>query len=630
MIYFVKKQLPDNSKRAYTTIRQKLFTTQGEIMIFKVMCWGILILGGILLLIPTSLDAQAVNLSNSEQLEDFLPESTLAAMVIPHFPATSEKLRHSLTTLASIQPLQPALHRFTTWLQECADPSGFPFSDFRSIFQATVAIALLDIGIVDNTQSISLAFPEILFAAEITDSKTTLQHLLEKIIRQDLQFRTPALEFRSNMVQGVRLWIVSNAQFQFAYTFLDHVFLLTTNPDFLQHVIAYRQHSGYDESSDMFIPLHKAEGYRSIHQAIAHDAHDVRVYINIRQLWQKLHTVYHQQCLPLSVSATQRNSLLCEPPPLRSLTWLCSLHENGGHERTFWEMDAQETPPPSSNWTFWPELQAMENGYLISDRLIPSNVLYYRAWQFDSSGWWRRWKRYFDLFLPASSQEEISRQIQQLEQTLGRQVESEILSAFGNEMAIACYDPSRWLHMRGQKASSENFPCSLMIRLRQREPIEHLIQSIAAIPVSSITVQDIPVYQLDFSGTMTPIKLYTAFIQDFLTITSSQRSLQQILTVAQQGGSLASLSEYTALSALCPETCYAKSYFNLRYFLQRADLLPTSVSATVPTLPDSINGILSVTTRTPLGVLTESFSAIGGTAIGTGIVLFCALTLWGW
>jgi hypothetical protein len=107
----------------------------------------------------------------------------------------------------------------------------------------------------------------------------------------------------------------------------------------------------------------------------------------------------------------------------------------------------------------------MENGYLISDRLVPGNVLYYRAWQFDSSGWWRRWKRYFDLLLPASSQEEISRQIQQLEQLLGRRVESEILSAFGNEMAIACYDPSRWLHMREQKVSSENFPCSLMIRL---------------------------------------------------------------------------------------------------------------------------------------------------------------------
>ncbi len=137
-----------------------------------------------------------------------------------------------------------------------------------------------------------------------------------------------------------------------------------------------------------------------------------------------------------------------------------------------------------------------------------------------------------------------------------------------------------------------------MIRLHQREPIEHLIQSIAAF-LFPLPGKIFPrLHQLDFSGTMTPIKLYTAFIQDFDDHKFTTQSATDPYCSSTRRFSCLSVGIYRIISIM-PRHVTRKSLLNLDTFLQRADLLPTSVSATAPTLPDSINGIISVTTRTP-------------------------------
>lgn len=595
--------------------------------------YTLLACGCALLLISLSLEAQSTRALESDVLgingfAHVFPESTLAVMVVPHLHATHERLQHYISTLALIKPLQPFLQSISTRFQEFEDSSGIHLADLGPIFQNSLVIALLDVEIPEMTQNTSWKFPEVLLAAEITHSVEALQYLMEKMIRRHILFRSPAVEFQTKTVREITLWIVSNSQFRFAYTVLDHVFLLSTNPEYLEHLITAQQHSSDKKLFDTFTSLYNTGMYHAIRQSIKEYDHDVRLYVNIRQLWRKLHEAYHGNCIPSSAAEMQKNSLLCIPPPLRSLTWFFSLKEDGGHERIFWEMDCQDDQPASPDCMFWSHLRTRENGHLISDQLIPANILYYRAWQFDSSGWWQHWKRYLGSFLCVSDQEDIALQIQKLEQTLQLRLESDILPAFGHEIAFACYDPSRWLYARGQETSMENFPCILFIRVDQQERIEHLIQAMAAISLSKITIQGMPVYQLDFPGNIAPIRLYATFIHDFLAITSSQRGLQQIISVDQVGGSLASLPEYAALSALFAKECYAKSYFNLRYFLQGANLLQVSSDRKAIALPSFLTGLLAVTTRVSSGMLTESFSTVGGTVIGTGVIVWCILSVW--
>lgn len=589
--------------------------------------------GCVLLLISLTLEAQSIHALESDVLgingfAHVFPESTLAVMVVPHLHATNERLQHYISTLALIKSLQPFLQSISIRFQEFEDSSGIHLAALGSIFQNSLVIALLDVEIPEITHNTSWKFPEVLLAAEITNSAETLQYLMERMIRRHILFRSPAVEFQTKTVRGITLWIVSNSQFRFAYTVLDHVFLLSTNPEYLEHLITAQQHSLDEKLFDAFTFLYNADMYHAIRQSIREYDHDVRLYVNIRQLWRKLHEAYHDNCIPSSAAEMQKNSLLCIPPPLRSLTWFFSLKEDGGYERIFWEIDCQDDQPTSPDSMFWSYLQIPENGHLISDQLVPANILYYHAWQFDSSGWWQHWKRYLDSFLCVSDQEDIALQIQKLEQTLQLHLESDILPAFGHEIAIACYDPSRWLYARGQESSMENFPCILFIRVDQQERIEHLIESMAAIPLSKMMIQGTPVYQLDFPGSITTIRLYAAFIHDFLAITSSQHGLQQIISVAQQGGALASLPEYAALSTLFAKECYAKSFFNLRYFLQRADILQTSGVGKSIALPSFLTGLLSVTTRVSSGMLTESFSTLGGSVIGTGVIVWCILHVW--
>ncbi|GAK55434.1 hypothetical protein U27_02268 [Candidatus Vecturithrix granuli] len=602
-------------------------------MNFNMVRCTIFVCGCILLLISSPLEAQPIPALESDALGSsgfarVFPESTLAVMVVPQLQATNEILQHYISTLALIKSLQPFLQSISIGLQKFEDSSGIHLADIGSIFQTSFAIALLDVEIPEMTQNTSWTFPEVALAAEVANSAETLQYLLKRVIHTNIQLPFPSVQFQTRMVHGITLWSVSNSQFRFAYTFLDHVFLLTTNPEYLELLIATRQHSANAKSSNTFKSLYNADVYSLTRQVITQYDHDVCLYVNIHHIWRKLHEAYHEDCTPSPAAETQKDSLLCVPPPLRSLTWLFSLKENGGYERIFWEMNCQDDQPTSPNCMFWSHLQATENGLLISDQLVPANILYYHAWQFDSSGWWQRWKHYLDLFLPVSDREDIDLQIQKLEQTLQLRVEFDILPAFGHEIAIACYDPSRQLYVKGQEASMENFPCILFIQVDQRERIEYLIQSMAAIPLSKNTIQGMSVYQLDFPGNITPIRVYAAFIHDFLTITSSQRGLQQIISVAQQGGSLAFLPDYITLSALFAKECYAKSYFNLRYFLQRADPQHTSAIRKPIALPVFLTGLFSVTTRTSSGMLTESFSTLGGTIVGTGVILWCILNVW--
>lgn len=592
----------------------------------KARC-AMLVFGCVLLWI-LPLNAQSLYVSASEQLECFLPESTLAVMIVPHLHTTRERLQHYISTLAVIKSLQPFLQSLSIRLQEFENFSGIHFADLASIFQTSFAIALLDVEASEPLHHAGWTFPEVLLAAEVTNSVEALQHLLEKVIRRHLLLRTPSVEFQIKTTHEVTLWIVSNSQFQLAYTFLDHIFLLATNPEFLERLIAARQPAGKHKPSNSFTPLFNADVYDSARQAITQYHHDVRLFVNVRQLWRKLHETFHHDCTSSSAAETQKNSLRCVPPPLRSFTWLFSLKEHGGHERIFWEMDCQNDQPTASDCMLWFHLQPPENIHLLSDQRVPANVIYYRAWHFDSSEWWQRWQYCMNSFLADSDQEEFTFQIEKLEQILQLRMDADILPAIGKEIAFACDDPSRWFSVRGQERTLEHFPCFLLIRVNQRERIEHLIQSITAIPLSQTTIQGMPVYQLDVPGNIPPLRLYAAVIDDFLTIASSQRRLQQIISVGQQGGSLASLPEYAALSALFAKECYAKSYLNLRHFLQRAGLLPPSADGKASALPAFLTGFLSITTNGSAGMMTESFSMPGGTLLVTGLILYYVLGLW--
>ena len=122
-----------------------------------------------------------------------------------------------------------------------------------------------------------LKFPGILLAADVTNSGEALQQLLEKVIHRHIQARVPSVEFYLKSVQGIKIWVISNAWFQCAYTFWDQTFLFSTTPEYLERLIIER-------SRDSFRSLWNAHAYHAAREVISRSEHDMRVYLNIAHL----------------------------------------------------------------------------------------------------------------------------------------------------------------------------------------------------------------------------------------------------------------------------------------------------------------------------------------------------------
>lgn len=560
-----------------------------------------------------------------QNLEAFFPPSSLAVLVVPNLKAAGEKLQHYAQTLPSPHPLSTYLENVSFWQDTFERFSGIPLSEAGMIFEGSCALALLDPGQLESVErQHSLLSPPILLAANVSDA-VGVQELLKKIVRNHIQAQVLSVEFHSKTVQGIELWTISNAQFQYAYTFWDQIFLFTTKPEYLERMLRERQCSSRDSGScDTFTSLWNADEYHSARSVISRFDHDIRVHINVVQFRDHLQRLYRQNCATTFFSEYQELFQLAENFPVRSLTWLCSLQEQGGYERLFWEF----VKPEKSGRAEQKPQTVIENDLLVSDQLVPGNVLYYQAKRMNFPIWWQQYKHAIETLLSVTQQEQFSQQLQDLLHTLSLDPEEDIypeediFPALGSEVAIACYDPVRWRQKQRAENSLEHFPCLFLISLHQQTQLEQHLQ---AHTLSKRLVQGIPVYTLELPGALSPISVYGAFIEDFLVISASLQALQPVLTVAQQGGSLASLPDYAQLSASFATHCSGRRYFNLKQFFQRFPRLSQTVTENRGAASVSMTGILSVTTTAPEGVFTESFSTLGGTVLAAVIIALYSL-----
>ena len=136
--------------------------------------------------------------------------------------------------------------------------------------------------------------------------------------------------------------------------------------------------------------------------------------------------------------------------------------------------------------------------------------------------------------------------------------------------------------------------------------------------------RDTTIYAFEISGTTAPITVYAAFVPDFLVLSMSRSVVQEVITVSQQGGTLASSIDYQELSSYFPEQGYAKGYINLRRILRR--LQHTQKMKNIinmfdrPFWAEHLTGMMWMTTIVNAGFLTESFSTIGGIGVGAATI----------
>lgn len=567
----------------------------------------------------------ASSVSASEHLETFLPSSSIAVLTVPNLNSTTEQFRLYAQMLPSINPLSPFLQKISSWGRTFEQSSGIPLAELASIFQTSCAIALFDSETPGNIRPPSLKFPAIFLAADVTNAVEPLQSLLQRVVYNHIQAYVPSVEFHIKTVQGINLWIILNPRFQCAYTFWDQIFLFTTHPEYLEHMLNARRCS-VPTSCAPFKSLWNAEGYHAARNIISGADHDLRVYVNIAQLRNFLQPMYQHYCEPFLTLKFQWFAQFAEFLSGRSLIWLFSLNKQGGHERLFWEFDQAEQIHFKSDISQEP-LPAVTNEILMSDRIVPGNVLYYQAWKINLSLWRQRCKRMIETLLSPNQYAQFSQQIQTLEQALPFDPEEDLLPTLEDEVAIACYDPTRWLHRQTPGASLENFPCLFLLSVRHQERLEQLLNSIPANLRSTTFLRGIQVFTLELPGGIVPLLVYGTFLEDFLIVSLSQQALQPVLAAAQQGGALVSQPDYRTLSASFAQQGIGRSYFNLSYFFRRFDSLHQDAVGKNDSLFASLTGIFSVTTISSSGMLTESFSTFGGTLMGKAIVALWALSL---
>ena len=557
---------------------------------------------------------------HAEILEQYLPENTLAVCVFPDLEHTVMQFQQ--TQLARDMISFPQVQqKFSNLAEEMTQQTGsLSIVDLWKIFHRSFAIAFVDVDSARPFEAPSSR--NIALLADVTDTDETLQYVLQSQLIPDIQAQEPDVEFLVDSIQGIDVYSVANRQFHIYYTFVKNIFILTFDQATLYAILSAKEH------------LLTTLPYRHDIMQNTDDPHEIRVYINLQRLWPKLQSAMQQECASSVSDEFPQILHFLNLYQWRSLFWGFSWKESGGYERlscTIWPEQTRNYPEqdPDLLHTLW----MVGNGPLISDRLLPDNIVYYGATRVNVQEMWLHFSRLSRTSPSLRQREQFNNWVKRIEETLQLDISADILAAFGQEVAVAWFPGKFSLQTPWQHVSLEDIPLLFMVQTRDPQlpdQILHTLSTMVQISPDRTVLQDIPIQSLQIPGKSMAYTLHAAVIEGFLAVSFSKPLIQEVIHVSQHGRSLAEAEHYqTALASLPSQEAYSKGYLNItqvaRLLRQVLDLQPlvsagqheyVALLQEMTRTMEQWPGMMWVTTVVQDGFLTESFSPVGGPVSG--------------
>lgn len=264
---------------------------------------------------------------------------------------------------------------------------------------------------------------------------------------------------------------------------------------------------------------------------------------------------------------------------------------------------------------------------------MPASVVYYQTGSVNLLEIWQHLATLINGSSNPQQIEQFNSWVQSLEDTLHLNLEKDLLSAFDQEIAIACETRELRYKSAREKSAREDFPVFILFQVKDQDGFAHTFQKVSTalqIEPQTEVYQTTEIQSLLLPGKIAPLTVYTAIVKDFCVVSLSRTVLQEVITASQQGNSLATTADYRQLSAYFPASGYAKGYINLkkfagllRNFLNQLDQTEPSgqdqtadLALNLTALAEQFPGMMWMTTVVRDGLLTESFSPVGGTVVG--------------
>lgn len=549
--------------------------------------------------------------------EQLLPDTTLAVCVLPNIETTHGKFVQSSIYQTLLANTSTEIRQlFAAVEQQVERHFGIPLSTFTSFFRKSITLALIDLKNSDDVWP----SPEVVLIADVNASIGTLKNLLETSFVTIIQSQEPTVEFGVESFQGINCYVLSNGQFQLSYAFVGPAFVLSQTLEPLKKIIDLWTNKGKtpSETSTLF---DSALYRRTRDMAQQHD-HEIRFYADVQGIWRTMLPFIRQRCIQPQSPEHHIFLELLDRYDLNAVSGIFSLQQWGGYEQLFWEVAPQHE---STEKTFGllATLANTGNGLLTSAQIVPATILYYGASRIDLTRTWQHLETMVETLLPSQQREMFYSWKFAVENFLQIDLKDDLFPAFGEELALVCHDIGRRNRsFRPSRPTLEDFPWSLFIQVRKKEMIEQVLDLLSR-DISPNRDQEISIQSIEIPWLIMPVTVYATFVQDFFVLSLSQSVIQEIINV-YQGNSLASGTDYRALSSYFPTQEYAKGYINLRRVLRALQVImnyPEENSIEFPFLLEQPTGMMWVTTVLKGGFLTESRSPIGGLVTG-------AATLW--
>jgi hypothetical protein len=233
--------------------------------------------------------------------------------------------------------------------------------------------------------------------------------------------------------------------------------------------------------------------------------------------------------------------------------------------------------------------------------------------------------------------EQFNSWMKRIEDAFQLDLEKEFLIAIDQEIAFASYAGEFRSSAARTSPSLEDFPGFVLFKVNNKEMLERALQKI----ITSLQIEsrkeiykNTEIQSLNIPGQVAPFTVYTAFVKDFLLVSVSRTMLQEIITVSQQGRSLATAEDYRKLSEHFPIRGYSKGYINIKESSELVRRFLNQINQTNPSfqqdtsaltleltnLTEQLPGMMWMTTVVSDGFLTESLSPVGGTVTGIALV----------
>ena len=569
----------------------------------------------------TALPISSRPLRHHEQFFRFLPEETVAALLIPD---PKRSLQHLAQNPAISRILTTTQQRsrfarnslFFRWFEILAgadSQSPVRRADIFEKLQRIGVIALLD-SAERQINSTSSHLPcDLVILADVGRNDEFPAWLLENVF-PTLQTVNAEAEFSVYEYHGETVYRIQSPDFQIYYTMIEHTFLASLNRNALQRLIIQSQQEDGSSIARDFVA------------AVEHSADaDIVLAFRLSEIWPSIQSWLQAACPSsnaLNAAAMLLPGILQQP----LATWDLTLSETLLTEklRVWYPHESNQDAGPIVDQNSAVPSTLIQNRPFISDRFVAEQVLYYGARHIDLPTWWQRIETLMQALPEAPPTHAIALWRTYLETVLQKPLATLFADIGTVEIGIAWYSRKR-LQRRPRRADSLNrLPLLLIIQADAYVEIAHALQRISdafdlAPSRASFQKIDILAYHVPFFGT--PQTLFHAAINDVLLFSWSDELIRDSIRSVRYGQSLAESQEYR--SAAFPSRSLTRGYLSLsqtaRQLADYWERQPAGRRALLPErldLPETLSPMIWATTHESEALLTTSASPLGGPVFG--------------